>query len=92
MMRDIDTQALNEKFIFKVNFKGKKRKKLSCPPGYHPNTDGTACVPMTSGMKKNLRMGSRVAKRTKKAMGAGFIKRVARKMKKAMKFRKSFGL
>lgn len=92
MLPDIQTDVLLEKFIYKVNAKGKKRKKLSCPPGYHPNSAGTACVPMTATMKTHLKLGSRVAKRTKKAGGIGFIKRTVRKMKKAMKFRKAYGL
>lgn len=91
-MRDIDTQKIIEAYIFKVNFKGKKRKKLSCPPGYHPNSDGTACVPMSAEMKKNLKLGARQSKRTKVAMGLGYLKRVARKMKRAKKFRASYGL
>lgn len=91
-MRDIDIQGLNEKFIYKVNARGKKRKKLQCPPGYHPNSEGTACVPMDASMKTHLKMGARATKRTKKAAGIGFIKRTVRKMKKAMKFRKAYGL
>lgn len=91
-MRDINIESLQEKFIYKVNSKGKKRKKLQCPTGYHPNSEGTACVPMTASMKTHLKLGSRVAKRTKKAAGIGFIKRTVRKMKKAMKFRKAYGL
>lgn len=90
-MQDINTEDLVEKFIYKVNFKGKKRKKLSCPPGYHPNAEGTACVPMTSAMKTHLKLGARAGKRTKKSMGVGFIKRTVRKMRKAMKFRKAYG-
>ena len=28
------TVAIDEKFVYKVNAKGKKRKKLKCPQGY----------------------------------------------------------
>ncbi|AXF41401.1 putative prohead core protein [Acinetobacter phage SH-Ab 15599] len=92
-MTNINMEAITEKFIYKVNFKGKKRKKLECPPGYHPNADGTACVPMTASMKTHLKQGARKTKITKKGMGINYIKRVVKKTRRAMKFRKqTYGL
>ncbi len=89
---EVDTVALLEAFIYKVNFKGKKRKKLDCPGGYEPNESGTGCKPMTAQHKQHLKVGARMGKRTKKSLGVAFIKRTVKKMKRAKKFRAAMGL
>lgn len=83
---------VDEKFIIKVNSKGKKRKKLKCPKGMKPNPGGTSCVPMRGAEKRNHKVGARHAVRTVKAKGQALKKRKVRKMKKAMRFRKNLGL
>lgn len=81
-----------ESFVFRVNYTGQKLKKLDCPPGYHPNADGTACIPMSSDMKHNLKLGAKAAVRDKKSQGDSLKRMVAKRTKKAMKFRAMFGL
>lgn len=83
---------LFETFKIKVRSTGKKRRKLSCPQGYQPNEAGTACVPITGAQKHNMKVGARHAALDKKAQGPALQKRTNRKTKKAMRFRKSFGL
>lgn len=90
-MKDLD-EIILEKFIYKVNAKGKKRKKLKCAKGMKPNASGTSCVPMKAGEKRNHKVGSRHAVRTVKSKGQAFQKRRTRKMKKALRFRKNLGL
>lgn len=84
--------SLDEKFVYKVNSKGKKRKKLKCPKGMKPNATGTSCVPMRGAEKRNHKVGARHAVRTVKAKGQALQKRKVRKMKKALRFRKNLGL
>lgn len=86
------TIVLDEKFIFKVNSKGKKRRKLKCPKGMKPNPAGTSCVPMRGKEKRNHKVGSRHAVRTVRAKGQALKRRKVRKMKKALRFRKNLGL
>lgn len=83
---------LDEAFEIKVNYQGKKRKKLSCPPGYKPNPEGTACVPMTADQKHDLKLGAKQAVRTKRAEGASLKKKQMIRTKRAMKFRQKLGL
>lgn len=85
---------LDEKsgFIYKVRFTGKKRRKKKCPPGMKPSPGGTSCVPMLAGEKRNRKLGSRKTQRTIRAKGVALKKRKERKRKKAMRFRKAFGL
>ena len=81
-----------EAFKIKVNFHGEKRKKLKCPPGYQPNSEGTACVPQTAQHKHDLKIGAKHATLTKKSEGDSLRKMTAKKTKKAMKFRQRLGL
>ncbi len=81
-----------EAFRIKVNYKGQKRKKLNCPPGYQPNEDGTACVPMTATHKQHLKIGARKAKIDKKAQGDTLRRKTNIRTKRAMKFRKQLGV
>lgn len=81
-----------ESFKIKVNFAGVKRKKLSCPPGYRVNATGTACEPIPGSDKQAMKISSKQAVRTKKQEGATLQKLINKRTKKAMKFRKAFGL
>lgn len=83
---------LNEAFKIKVNFKGKKTRKLKCPRGMKVNPAGTACVPMTGEQKANMRAGKRKMVRTVKAGGANLQRKKKIKTKRALRFRKSMGL
>lgn len=88
----LEEVGVDERFIYKVNSKGKKRRKLKCAHGMKPNASGTSCVPMKASEKRNHKVGSRHAVRTVKAKGAALQKRKVRKMKKALRFRKNLGL
>lgn len=83
---------LVEAFIIKVNAKGEKRRKLNCAPGYHPNPQGTACVPMGAEHKHNLKVGAVHAKTTKKGEGETLKKHQLITTKRANKYRKAYGL
>ena len=83
---------ITEAFKIKVNSKGIKRRKLKCPQGHKPNPSGAGCIPITSTEKRTRKVGARHAVRTVKAKGASAKRTKVRKMKKALRFRKSFGL
>jgi len=83
---------VSEKFVYKVNSKGKKRKKLRCPKGMKPNPHGTSCIPMRGAEKRNHKVGARHAVRTVKAKGNALKQRKVRKTRKAMRYRKNLGL
>jgi hypothetical protein len=83
---------LNEAFWVKVNSKGEKARRLKCPEGYKLNDGGTACVPIPSAEKQDHRVAAKKMIRTKKAEGASLKKRALIKTKRALKFRKGYGL
>ena len=83
---------INEAFRIKVNFKGKKRRKLKCARGMKVNAAGTACVPITAQEKKTNRLAKRKMVRTKRMKGASAKRRQMVKTKRAMRFRKNMGL
>lgn len=91
-----DTSAgveLNEvKRQIKVNSRGVKRIKMKCMRGYKWNPERKACEKITGQQLATNRKANRRAVLTKKSMGSTFKKRVIRKTKKAMRFRKSLGL
>lgn len=78
--------------IDKVNAKGKRRRRLKCGPGFKLSADGTRCEVMNAGERRSLRIGNRKAIRSKKRMGLGYQKKIVRRQKKAMRFRKMMGL
>ncbi len=85
-------EYLQEAYKFKVNALGKKRRKLKCPKGKKPNPSGTGCVTMSSTEKIHRKVGSHKAVRVVKAKGIAAKTRKVRKMRKALRFRKAFGL
>lgn len=76
----------------KVNFRGKRRVKMQCLPGYKYNPDAKVCEKITGAEVAHNRISHRRAVRTRRAKGNGFKVRVARKSRKAKRFRKSMGL
>ena len=84
---------INEaKRIIKVNFKGKRRIKLKCLPGYKYDNTRKACVKISGAEKAIDRRAKIKMSRTKKAAGSGFKRAVDRKTKKAKRFRKMMGV
>lgn len=84
---------INEvKRVIKVNFKGKRRIKLKCLPGYKYDNERKACVKITGAEKAIDRRAKIKMTRTKKAAGSGFRRAVDRKTKKAKRFRKMMGV
>lgn len=84
---------INEvKRIVKVNFKGKRRIKLKCLPGYKYDNNRKACVKISGAEKAIDRRAKIKMSRTKKAAGSGFKRAVDRKTKKAKRFRKLMGV
>ncbi|ASD50375.1 hypothetical protein FDI24_gp096 [Acidovorax phage ACP17] len=76
----------------KVNSRGTKRIKMQCQPGYKWDANNRACVKITGNELATKRKANRRAVLTKKSMGSTFKKRVVRKTKKAMRYRKALGL
>lgn len=85
-----DWEALDEAYRIKVNFKGKKTRKLKCPKGMKVNASRTACVPMTGGERSTQRVAKRKMVRTVKAGGAMLQRRKKIKTKRALRFRKMY--
>lgn len=85
-------EALKEGFKYRVDWHGDKIKKLNCPPGYRPNAAGTACIPMDSEMKLNLKMGAKQSLRDKRSQGDALKRKTLVHTKKALRYRKMFGL
>lgn len=82
-----DFQTFLEGYVFRVTAKGAKTRHLACPKGYQPNADGTACVPITGDQKMNLRKSHARGVRTKKKGGKGYMRKIIRRQKKAMRIR-----
>lgn len=76
----------------KVNFRGKRRIKMQCRPGFKWQVDSHTCVKITGAEVAQKRRAMRRAVRTRKAMGQSFKVRMLRKTRKAKRFRKSMGL
>lgn len=88
-----EASIINEvKRVIKVNFRGKKRIKLKCLPGYKYDITRKACVKITGSEKAVDRRAKIKMARTKKAAGSGFRRAVDRKTKKAKRFRKMMGV
>lgn len=76
----------------KVNFRGKRRVKMQCRPGFKWDPQKKSCIKITGAEVAKKRLSMRRAVRTKKAKGQTFKLRVLRKTRKANRFRKSMGL
>lgn len=76
----------------KVNFRGKKRIKMQCSPGFKWDPAAKTCRKISGSQVAVMRKAMRRAVLTKKSMGQSFKARVVRKARKANRFRKSFGL
>lgn len=76
----------------KINFRGKRRVKMQCRPGFKWDPSNRVCKKIGGAELATKRKALRQAVRTKKAQGSAFKRRVERKTKRANKFRKSFGL
>ena len=86
-----DDYELNEvKRRIKVNAQGKKRIKMQCRKGFKWN--GTTCVKIGGTELAKQRVAKRKMVISKRSQGAALKIRVARKSRKARRFRKAFGL
>lgn len=94
-IKDIPTFAdflAEQKIIDKVNAKGNRRRRLQCAPGFKLSADGSRCEVMDASERRVRKLGNRKAIRAKKRMGVGYQRKIERRKKKAMKFRKMMGL
>lgn len=90
---DDDNGAIMEvKRAVKVNFRGKKRIKMVCNPGYRYNPDRKVCEKITGAEMAKSRIAHRHAVMAKKAQGSAFKARLVRKTRKALRFRKAMGI
>lgn len=76
----------------KVNFRGKRRIKMQCKPGFKWDVEKKACLKITGAEVAKMRKSIRKSVRTKRSLGSAFKTRVLRKQRKARRFRKSMGL
>lgn len=76
----------------KVNFRGKKRVKMQCNPGFKWNPATRTCEKIQGAQLAANRKSQRRAVLTKRAMGTAFKKRVIRKSAKARRYRAALGL
>lgn len=76
----------------KINFRGKKRIKMQCRPGFKWDAAAKTCRKISGAQVATMRKAMRRAVLTKKSMGQSFKARVLRKTRKAKRFRKAFGL
>jgi hypothetical protein len=79
---------LDEAYKIKVRASGEKRKVKKCPSGYKPSPDGSSCVKI--GAKEKISRKKGAIRGNKKKVGQW--NRIARKQRKAMARRKSYGL
>lgn len=94
-IKDIPTFAdflAEQKVIDKVNAKGNRTRRLQCAPGFKLSADGSRCEVMDASERRVRKLGNRKAIRAKKRMGVGYQRKIERRKKKAMKFRKMMGL
>lgn len=76
----------------KVNFRGKKRIKMQCNPGFKWNPATRTCEKIEGAQLAANRKSQRRAVLTKRSMGTAFKRRVIRKSAKARRYRKALGL
>lgn len=76
----------------KVNFRGKRRIKMQCKPGFKWDAGRKACLKISGGELARKRKSIRRAVITRKSKGAGYRARVLRKTRRAKKFRSTMGL
>lgn len=76
----------------RVNAMGKKRIKMQCQRGFKWNPSTHSCEKISGTELAVMRKAIRKALITKKSEGNTFRLRVARKVRKALRFRKSLGL
>ena len=88
-----DTNLLNELHReIKVNFRGKKRIKMKCQPGFKYDPERMACVKISGAELAVSRIAHRQMARTKRALGGSYRTRILRKVRRAKHFRKIMGL
>ena len=88
-----DTNLLNELHReIKVNFRGKKRIKMKCQPGFKYDTESMACVKISGAELAVSRIAHRQMARTKRALGGSYRTRILKKVRRAKHFRKIMGI
>lgn len=80
--------VITEGFNVKVNSKGEKTKRKTCPKGYKLSPDGKSCVKVNAKEKMNRSKSAK--KGAKKRVSKQ--RQINRKTQKAMKKRKSMGM
>lgn len=76
----------------RVNARGKKTIKFKCVKGFKWNPNSKTCEKITGDQLTSIRRAVRKALLTKKNEGLTLQKRVILKRRKALKYRKSYGL
>lgn len=98
MNSEEDEKKLKESYIqemerkIKVNYRGKKRVKMQCSPGYKYNHDAKVCEKITGDQLITMRKAVRKSLLTKAQGGLALKKRTVMRTRRADKFRKSYGM
>lgn len=94
----IDESELDEETLLefqrlrKVNFKGEKRIKIKCPKGYIWDRTLRTCTKISSKRLASLRRSIRKSIMTKKSEGSSLKRRQLFRTRRALKFRKNYGI
>ncbi len=89
---DENGQLYEVKRVIKINFRGKRRIKMQCNPGFKWDPTARTCRKISGSELATKRRSLRRAARTKKAKGASYRRKILRKTRKALRFRKALGL
>ena len=92
---ELDEETLTERKIkVRVNSKGQRIKRLTCPPGrVVKNINGRkVCATQGGQARMKKKIAIRKTNRTKKAKGAGYKKRINIKRQRALRKRKQMGI
>ncbi len=76
----------------KINFRGKKRIKMKCRPGFKWDAGKKTCVKITGAQLAKMRKSLRRSVLTKRSKGTAYKARVLRKTRKAKRFRRMMGM
>lgn len=88
-----DVAILSEtKRLIKINSLGKKLIKIKCKPGFKYDVERKACIAITGKDLAVMRKARIKMVRSKKAQGTTLKTMTLRKTKKALRFRKMFGV
>lgn len=88
----VESYITEMKRLIKVNYRGAKRVKMKCAPGYKYNRKFHVCEKISGSLLSSMRKGVKKTLIKKSQGGLSLKRRTAFKTRRANKFRTSFGL